>query len=542
MTAGGKIPHPRDDDDGDVAWNLQTASVQWDRGSFADAIVWLRRAVDAAIEAGDKDRASELNGAASTLTEDMLTDAGRRSAHDIDPNPEAPGGLEVDDLLDGLPPDAEQVSAGMDVDVDEPGRGDLLSGDLASNPFLQRDPAPADESSLVASVDVASVQPEMEVDLDMPLPGPMSDPAISEPTHLEIASEPPSGEPYSVQPDELEVDLPPSQSVDGVASPTPERPSPPGAPPSRPPPPPPPRPKAPSQVKVEAEEAAAELAAREVSDAEPPAPPAPSDASAEPAPEFEAEESPEDASVGGVSLAEVRGFEDLPEDAQGELARSARIEELQTDEEVGNFEVALVVEGWVSVMPTIADFAAAMAQVGDVVFTTGTIDEPVTLRVVAGQDGTKVAVWDRSTLEQAMNDCPWVADELKEVADRFQALGGATMGPLGERLDDSLRATVTEKLEVRSFGPGDEIVAEGKPVPGLHIVGAGRVELVREGEVEDEMGPGDFLFAETVLAQGAASATARAGEGGALILFGERMVAHELLVSVPPLIEILSGS
>jgi hypothetical protein len=49
------------------------------------------------------------------------------------------------------------------------------------------------------------------------------------------------------------------------------------------------------------------------------------------------------------------------------------------------------------------------------------------------------------------------------------------------------------------------------------------------------------LFAEQILAAGGAPSTARAGKTGSLLLFAQRMTAHELLVSVPPLLEILAG-
>jgi hypothetical protein len=75
-------------------------------------------------------------------------------------------------------------------------------------------------------------------------------------------------------------------------------------------------------------------------------------------------------------------------------------------------------------------------------------------------------------------------------------------------------------------------------------VGAGRIEIVEgagdNAEVLDELGPGDFLFAAQVLQGGAAPSVARAGKSGALVLFAERKVAHELLVSVPPLLEIFA--
>jgi hypothetical protein len=245
--------------------------------------------------------------------------------------------------------------------------------------------------------------------------------------------------------------------------------------------------------------------------------------------------------VDGVALEGVRGFEDLPEDAQLKLAASAVVSELAVDEEVLSFAAALVTNGRVGIMPAIADVAAGLAQPGDVVFTRGTLEEGVLLRVVALQAGTRVATWSIDALEQALSDCPWVGDELRLVADRFQALAGSVLGPLGDRLDDSLRGLVMPKLEVRAYGPGEVIVEQGNPVPGLHVVGAGRLEIVEANSVTGELSPGDFLFADEVLAAGKAHATARAGQTGALLLVASRTVAHELLVSVPPLLEILAS-
>jgi CRP-like cAMP-binding protein len=93
---------------------------------------------------------------------------------------------------------------------------------------------------------------------------------------------------------------------------------------------------------------------------------------------------------------------------------------------------------------------------------------------------------------------------------------------------------------VRPFEAGEVIVPVGKSVPGLHVVGAGHVEL-GSGDHVEEAGPGDILFAAEVLGAGVAHAEARAGRGGALVLFASRGVAHELLLEVPPLIEILAG-
>jgi CRP-like cAMP-binding protein len=127
------------------------------------------------------------------------------------------------------------------------------------------------------------------------------------------------------------------------------------------------------------------------------------------------------------------------------------------------------------------------------------------------------------------------------IADHYQALAGVTMGAMGDRLDDALRGMVTEKCEVRALLGGDLLVKQGSPVGGLFIVGVGRIEILENDEVIDELGPGDFLFSAQVLSVGSAPATARAAKGGALVLYANRMAAHELMVSVPPLLEILAG-
>src|ERR1700733_1534487 len=63
------IPPAHDTDVEDVAWALQTAEALWKRNERVDAIVWLRRAAQAAGEADDDDRAFELASDAAELAE-----------------------------------------------------------------------------------------------------------------------------------------------------------------------------------------------------------------------------------------------------------------------------------------------------------------------------------------------------------------------------------------------------------------------------------------------------------------------------------------
>src|SRR5512138_2340782 len=65
------IPKPLPEDDDDVSWALQTAAVQWGRGAYQDAIVWLRRAAESAIESAKWSRAADLNAMATRLEKQL---------------------------------------------------------------------------------------------------------------------------------------------------------------------------------------------------------------------------------------------------------------------------------------------------------------------------------------------------------------------------------------------------------------------------------------------------------------------------------------
>jgi hypothetical protein len=239
-------------------------------------------------------------------------------------------------------------------------------------------------------------------------------------------------------------------------------------------------------------------------------------------------------------IAACRGLEDLPPETQAELAARGRLETLAPDQEVSGFGLAIVARGDVLVMPTIAEAACGHAERGEPVFARGNLAEGVALRAVALADGAEVAVFKSEDFEHMLETCPWVAEELRTVADRFQALAGAAMGPLGDRLDDNMRGMVTDRCTVRLLGAGEILLEQGKPVGGLQIVGGGKLELVRGGSVTGELVAGDLPFAPDVLSHAPATATLRAGPGGALILEADRMTTHELLVSVPPLLELLA--
>lgn len=508
-----RFPQPLDDDDDDVAWALQTAQVQWKRGGQADAIVWLRRAAESADALGLVWRAADVRRAADELTVELAS---------FVPAPSRPpvsigGGGDVDDLLesdDGLDEiDVSSTEAAVErVAIDHSGplpsyapidddefEEDVLAIDddeveSAAEHDVVRVPTPAPVYARESMIDAAEVLEDDELadedeesDEDE-----IPEDALDAPLHVEPYSRPPMSSEPPTDRDALGLDSYREEADEPVTQPHLEDPH---------------------------------LA---------------SIVSTRPGPEPNLE--PEgDPHIGDVVLGEVRGLEDLPPEGQVSLVRQVHIEQLSTEEEVSAFGLALVLKGAVSVMPTIADVACARAAKGDIVWSEGHVEDGVALRLVAAENGTEVATWDASVLHEAVHDMPWVVDDLKTLADRYQALAGVAMGPMGERLDDSLRSMVTDRCEVKRFLPGEELVEKGKPVGGMFIVAAGRVEIADDDDVKQELGSGEFLFASQVLAGGAAPHSARAGQGGALVLFAGRSSAHELLVSVPPLLEIFAG-
>jgi hypothetical protein len=123
--------------------------------------------------------------------------------------------------------------------------------------------------------------------------------------------------------------------------------------------------------------------------------------------------------------------------------------------------LALVVQGSVSVMPAIADCIAALAAVGDAIFTVGTLHQTFALGLVAREDGTKLAVWSDDDMVGVLAESPSVAHEFRKHADRLRARAGAAMGLLGDRLDDATRNVVMERLDVRSYASGEVIIEAG---------------------------------------------------------------------------------
>lgn len=470
------FPRPRDDDAEDVIWALSTAFALWTKEHHADALVWLNRASQAASESGEALRAEELAYAARNL---------RIALEDEASEPPEPSNFSRSrpppPLFRAPPPPPRLPSV-------EP---------LESAPPLVLDD---DDDDL--PTDLLPPPPESEPD-DMLDPWAEKTPA------------------YTPEPSVITSAL----SMDELRRLS-----------KRPPPPPPP----PSMMEVEPEQEEGddeEIEAPISSDTRPTwRPPAPPSGET-PAPVTSRPPAPmSEPPALSISLDEVSAFVDLTEDAQAELAKLARVEKLREGEELNATGLLLVVEGVAHIQPAIWDATAAIAKAHEVIYAEGSLEQNFPLRVVAEEGPLEVAIWSDEVIAEALANLPWVMDELRAQADRIQALAGASLGSIGERLDAMLRGQVLDRLRVRVLDEGEVIAHEGKPVPGMVIVGAGALELGAE-----KLHPGDLLFPREILGGGVAPSMVRAAPGGALILFGDRHLAQELLVTWPPLLEIFAA-
>jgi hypothetical protein len=521
------IPNAIATDAEDVIWALQTADALWKRQERIDAIVWLRRAAQAAGEAEDDDRALELARGAAELAEWIANNPGAATGAATPTTAPPAAGEAVDDLLLGDPAD--------EVNLEEP--TPVMDQEVVTvpPPAAPRSPVPAPRS---------------------PMPPPASAPA---PARVLTAAEAHAGmlDPWG-----------------DPEAPTRNRPHPPALDPVAPP--------APATPKFEFDEvvtSAPPVSTRtfEVKPAGPPAPPARSAPLQEPSPapsrprsppppsraqppparvqppprppppplaaDTRAPEPPAQPTKGAIDLSQVEALSDLPDDARAAFAVAAKVQVLAREDEVSGFALALVLEGEVDVSATIVDAAAQRMGPGAVMRARGTIEQFAPVRLIGASPSARVATWDEQAVTEAFRTCPWVEDELRAAGDRLQALVGITMGPLGERLDATLRADVMSRLQLRALAEHEVITTKGGATVGLLVVGGGELELLGDDGAPSGavLHPGEFLFPNESLRAAPAPSTVRASRGGALVLLAERGVAQELLVTCPPLLEIFAG-
>jgi hypothetical protein len=573
---------------------LQTAAVQWQRGLRADAIVWVRKAADTATQLGHVERAEELRNHAARLAEFLWSDPeesieeaaalaprGGSSRRVLEHDDDADEIIEVEEIegFDGdfgetdlpTPDDAVEDLTAEDLAYyrEERAAAPVLPDDLDLRSDSERPPARADRDSYM------SVSPEPD-DLD--------DDEDSETgrqdSYLSVSPEPDEDDYMDVSPESAGPGpLPRAKISERPTQPRIERP--PLVPRiSRRAPTPFPRAPAPKAFEPAPRAARApdlggvprmaDLGAPRVADlgvprmadfgvpravdiaprisdsvslfdpkslVEASLPPRATPVDDQPPPEPNGEAT---AKVDGVALESVETLGDLPEEAQAELAATGKLMVLATREEMMLPDgVVLVTRGTAHVTLPHSDVSAARVGQGAVIAARGSI-EAGPLRLIADSAPTHLVAWTETDLQHATRDCPWVVDDLRLIADRLQAHASAGLGPLGARLDDALRAAVYERLQVRVLLPDESVAERGKPLKGLFVVAVGELR-VASGDPARRIGSGEFVFPSCVIGAEPAPHDVKAGPNGGLVLFATRPVAHELMMSVPPLLEILAS-
>jgi hypothetical protein len=477
------IPLAIDTDSEDVAWALQTAEALWRRDERLDAVVWLRRAAQAASDAEDDDRALMLARNAAELVEWVTREPARNAVVPHPPTRDA---------------------------ADAPGPSDIDRDDEITSPHVGSTPPPAGPTAQPRPLD--PVVPGLSSRLPLQMTSLV--PTLRAPSHS--PSLPPSlrptGVPAALTPSrEGAPVLTAAEAHAGMLDPW---------------------------ADGEGARAARGSASAEVRERAPL--PRPSRRPPREADEVVTSAPP----VARGELANVVALRPWPEEVLRSLARDATVRRLGRDEEVSGFALAVVLEGSVDVAATIVDAAAERLHAGAVLRGRGTIDAIAPLRLIACADEARVATWNERHVADAFRSNAPLERELRGAGNRVQALVGVTLGPLGDRLDSALRTEVTNRLRLAFIAENEILAKAGEPIPGLVVVGTGELELFgRSGAPEGiPLRSGDFLFPTEVLRAAPAPTSVRGAKGGALILVADRAAAQELLVTCPPLLEIFAGS
>jgi hypothetical protein len=240
--------------------------------------------------------------------------------------------------------------------------------------------------------------------------------------------------------------------------------------------------------------------------------------------------------LGGLEIASVEPLGDVPDLVQAELVRVARQASLALEEELSEQGAVLMLAGEVAICANVSDVAAAKAQAPAILPCWSTSSEAPALKLTSLGE-TKLVVWPRAQLVELLKDCPWVLEDLDRRADRYSALAGATMGPLGD-LDDASRDAVFDRLTLRSLAPGELWLDQGAELTGLAVVGVGELVL-RSDAGEHTLGAGELVLPGVVLDAKPSPERIVAGEHGAIVLVATKASTVELFATVPTLVELL---
>ena len=243
-----------------------------------------------------------------------------------------------------------------------------------------------------------------------------------------------------------------------------------------------------------------------------------------------------------LDLVNLDALANVSEEQREALAKAASVILCAAGVFVRPFALAVVLDGEITL--TSGDGSRVIARLGPgvLVHMRGTLETTLPLLVAVTTDDTTLALWTDDALNSTFAATPWVEEDLRVEGDRLQAWAQVAESPLAARLHDDVRLRLFGKLVARTLSAGDTLVAEGDPVQGLILVGAGSVMTGLEGALGAQaLTSGEFVFPGAALSAARAESNARAGFGGAVVLVADRATTQELVSTEPLLLEILAG-
>ncbi len=510
------IPSPLVTDAEPVAGALHTAAFQWSRAEHREALIWLRRAAKAALVAGDAPRAVFLDHHAATVQRALEAGDVRDIPVESEEDPEPPT-LPPPQHDDGVVTSAPPVALPSSIPVSRSG--------LTSFREARRFIGVRDAKPFIDAIErEASTNSEPKTDVSLrPLPpiAPVPRPApANAPAPALARRRDPLGESASVQ-EENETERSSIPEIADILEPV----VPPG-------------------------EASlfsmSFLPAEDVADAVPTVPaPATSAPSSQRtlgsvAVALRGGSRPSEQAGAPVDLVLHDAFADVPAEQLALFQELADHRLFARGEGLSGFGLAIVLSGNFSAVSVVSDMAAARIDAGSVLRNRCAAQGVADVRLVCRSDCGFVAVWSEGAVVQAFRALPWVEQELCDRANRVHALVGATLGPLGDELDAGLLADLASHMHVRVLVAGELLVGQGELLPGFIVVGVGVLDVFLEGKPCSKAGPGDLLFSSTLLDGAVVPATVRASSSGAVVLVVDRPEVERLLMTFPPLLDLLA--
>jgi len=234
---------------------------------------------------------------------------------------------------------------------------------------------------------------------------------------------------------------------------------------------------------------------------------------------------------------------DVPEDALAALVQMSEKLALLPDEATAAPAMVIVMQGELEVRAPGFVTSLDMIASGQVRILMPFAPANSSLQIVGGAKGARFLSLGLPAIERLRAAAPWVVQELEPACDDVHVIAGLLRGRFGARLDGPMLDVIARHAKTMRLAPGAKVVRAGEAVRALILIGAGELTL-RDGDtsdapVLDTVPLGEVLFPTELLSRRAAPATVRAGDNGALVIVATRAATEELLVTVPPLLELL---